>query len=278
MTDGSVKTNPESGDPSIVRPVGEIDPTVFVLTFNTAKIVLVSYGLHATTVGGVTEYSADYPFHLTTALRQELGQEWNVVFLNAVSGNIKDINHMVNDPDQRKSYEHSRRIGQRLAAAVVKAQQNARGFSVDRLVARSRKVRCALRTVPPAVVRQAEKQVEGAREATFNELHSSAAYILSRTKDRFHVAEIIAFRIGSLGLVGLPGEAFVEIGRQINKDSPFRPTLVIGLVGGAMGYMPHPKGYEEGGYEAGYRSARYDPATPTEWINTASGLLQSLSQ
>lgn len=67
-------------------------------------------------------------------------------------------------------------------------------------------------------------------------------------QDRFHPAEIIACRIGPVGLVGLPAEVFVEIACEINQGSPFDPTLVIELTGGAMGYMPHAKGFEEGGF------------------------------
>ena len=99
---------------------------------------------------------------------------------------------------------------------------------------------------------------------------------MNKTRDRFHPAEIIVFRIGSLGLVGLPAEVFVEIAREIRQKSPIQPTLVIGVTGGYMGYMPHARGYEEGGYEAGYRSARYQPSTPALWIRTALDLLREI--
>jgi hypothetical protein len=89
---------------------------------------------------------------------------------------------------------------------------------------------------------------------------------------------VIAFRIGNLGLVGLPAETFVEIARDIRQGSPLAHTLVIGQTGGAMGYMPHSKGFQEGGYEAGYRSARYDPQTPDLWIRAAKQLLRSLGR
>ena len=187
---------------------------------------------------------------------------------------------MVSDPLQVKCYENSRRIGRTLAQAALAAQQEAREHSVDRLKGRTRTVQCPLRKIPKQIAERAEREVEAGfdmAQRNFNELHSAAAYVLSKTRDRFHSAEIIVFRIGSLGLVGLPGEAFVEIGREIEKKSSLQPTVVIGLTGGSMGYMPHPEGYKEGGYEAGYRSARYDPVTPTRWIKTALEILRDLS-
>ena len=276
MKDGTIRTNPGRNNPDVVRPNGTIDPVVTVLSFESAKTLLINYGLHLDCIGG-TQYSADYPYHITQTVKESLGSDWNVLYLNGCNGNINHIN--VNDADQKSGYEESRRIGRTLAQAALAARKTAKPFLIDRLDARTEIVQCPIRKVPPDVQKQAEQDVEAKIDMSkrnFNELHASGAYILSRTQDKTHPAEIIAFRIGSLGLVGLPAEVFVEIKREIQKDSPLKPTLVINLTGGAMGYMPHPKGYEEGGYEAGYISARYDPVTPTRWIQSSVNLLKEL--
>jgi len=90
MKDGTVRTNPGRVNPNIVRPIGEIDAKVNVLSFHDRKICLVSHGLHCDCVSG-SKFSADYPFHLTEGIREELGSDWNVVYLNACSGNINHI-------------------------------------------------------------------------------------------------------------------------------------------------------------------------------------------
>lgn len=277
MKDGTIRTNPGRGNPNIVRPAGEIDPTVYVISFERAKILLVSYGLHPDCIGG-TLYSADYPYHLTQSIRALLGKEWSLIYLNAACGNINHVD--VNNPNQLKGYEESQRIGRTLAESVKKAREEARTISIDRLASQTKSVQCALRQVPPEIASQAEREVKGSLDIprrNFNELFSPAAYVLSKTKDRVHPAEMIACRIGPVGLVGLPAEVFVEIAREIKQGSPLDPRLVIGLTGGAMGYMPHAKGFEEGGYEAGYRSARYQPLTPTLWIRAAADLLRNLA-
>ena len=206
-----------------------------------------------------------------------MGREWNVLYLNAVCGNINHVD--VKKPDQLRGYEESRRIGQTLGRAVLAALHTEQEFRIDRLAARTETVQCALRRVPDDIAARAELEVRAGgvpARYNFNELFAPAAYVLSKTKDRFHPAEIIAFRIGSLALVGFPAEVFVEIGREIKQQSPIQHTLVIGLTGGAMGYMPHAEGFKQGGYEAGYRSARYQPATPTLWIETALDLLRQM--
>jgi hypothetical protein len=211
-------------------------------------------------------------------VREELGTEWTVLYLNAACGNINHID--VRNPDQKSGYEESRRIGRQLARSVLEARRRGVPTRVTPLEARSRTVDTPLRQVPPDVAERAEREVrEGVDpRRNFNELFAPAAYVLSRTRDRTHPAEVLTLRLGQVGIVGLPAETFVEIAREIRTGSPLQPTLVIGLTGGAMGYMPHREGFAQGGYEAGYRSARYSPETPGLWIAAARDLLRAIAK
>src|SRR5262249_27225301 len=134
------------------------------------------------------------------------------------------------------------------------------------LVAKTREVTCKLRKPKPEDVKEAEELLRtykqtGKNPFGFNELFAPAAVVLAKTKDREHPAEIAALRLGSFGLAWMPGEVFVELGREVEAASPWKPTRTIGLTNGSMGYIPTKRGYAEGGYEAGYRSARYEPDT-----------------
>jgi hypothetical protein len=276
MRDGSIRTNPGRGNPDIVRPVGTIDPKIRILCFEPAKVLLVNYALHLDCIGG-TQHSADFPYHLTEAIRESMGAEWNVVFLNGCCGNINHID--VKNVGQKSGYEESRRIGRELAGATVQALKTSEFLEIDSLDARTRVVGCKLREIPPEVRDQAAREIqEGVDFAkkNFNEPHVAAAYVLSRTRDRTHPAEVMAMRIGPVGLVGLPAEVFVEISKQIQTSSPLDPTLVCELANGCMGYVPHYVGYAEGGYEANYISARYAPGTGEEWAAAAIGLCREM--
>jgi hypothetical protein len=279
MKDGSVRTNPGRANPSIVRPAGEIDTRVHVLRFDTGRTLAVIYGLHPDCVGG-TQFSADYPHHLTETLRHALGAEWHVIFFNACSGNINHIN--VNDSKQKSGPEESKRIGQALALAVLDGLKKEEVLKVDRLAARSTEVSCKLRKPSPEDVKTAEELLRVHKETGkgnpfgFNDLYAPAALILSRTKDREHNAEIAAVRLGSFGLAWMPGEIFVELGREVEDASPFKPTRTIGLTNGSMGYIPTRRAYVEGGYEAGYRSARYEPENGHNWAKAAAELLHAM--
>jgi neutral ceramidase len=280
MKDGTVRTNPGRNNPNVVRPAGQIDPRLHVLKLASNNVLIVIYGMHPDCVGG-TQYSADYPHHLTEVLRHSLGAQWRVLFLNACCGNINHID--VNNAKQRSGPDESRRLSERLALAALEALKKGENLIGHPLRVQSREVVCRLRRPSAADIKAAEellRQFEKNPKINpfgFNELYAPAVIVLARTKDREHRAEIGALRLGSFGLATMPGEIFVELGREVEEGSPFRPTRTIGLTNGAMGYIPTRRAYDEGGYEAGYRSARYEPDTGHRWAQTAMELLKAMS-
>jgi len=277
MKDGNVRTNPGRINPNIVRPIGRIDSKVNVLSFHTTKISLVSHGLHCDCVSG-SKFSADYPYHLTETIRQELGADWNVVYLNACSGNINHIN--VKDKSQRSSYEESRKIGKVLAKAALRAYQRSAEVKIDRLDSCVKQIQCPIRKVPRGLYEWAEAEMRKdsgkASKRNFNEFTPRGIIRLAETKEQSRIAEIIVLSVGPVGIVGLPAECFVELSRDIQTHSLMDSTWVIGLTGGSMGYVPHPRGYRESGYEATYSSAPLSPETPVLWCDAAFSMLNEL--
>lgn len=66
-------------------------------------------------------------------------------------------------------------------------------------------------------------------------------------------ADITAFRIGKLAVVGVPGEPTSHIGRKIRdagRNLGFDWVVVCSHVNGWMGYILDPEDYARGGYEA----------------------------
>ncbi len=276
MKDGSVRTNPGRNNPSVVRPAGQFDPRVHVLRFEAAKVIAVIFGMHPDCVSG-TRYSADYPHYLTESIRHSLGDDWRVIFFNACCGNINHVD--LNNSKQRSGPDEARRIGERLGVVAVGALQEGQAVPLQPLRVATREVASRLRRPPPEDVKHAEELLRnngkpGVNPFGFNELYAPAALVLARTKDREQRAEIAALRLGSFGLSFMPGEMFVELGHEVEEASPLRPTRTIGLTNGAFGYIPTRRGYAEGGYEAGYRSARFEPDTGHRWAQAAAEMLK----
>ena len=80
---------------------------------------------------------------------------------------------------------------------------------------------------------------------------AEAARIL-RLKDgpEYYEMKFTCLRFGDIAFVGLPGEPFTGLGRQIIAASPFDTTIVCCLTNGGGFYYPTTAAYDEGGYEA----------------------------
>ncbi len=277
MKDGTVRTNPGRNNPNIVRPIGDIDPKVNIVSFHDAKTSIVSHGLHLDCVSG-SKFSADYPYHLTERMKEDLDADWNVIFLNSCSGNINHIN--VHDKNQRSSNEEARKIGRALGGAALKAHAKSTPITIDKIDSQVTVVDSPVRTVPKELYTWAKVEMaedaEKAMKRNFNEYTPKGIIRLAETKEASRPAEIMAVQIGPVGVVGFPAECFVEMSKYVKTHSLLDMTLVIGLTGGSMGYVPHQLGYQEGGYEATYSSAPLAPETPNLWTRTAISLLNEM--
>ena len=65
------------------------------------------------------------------------------------------------------------------------------------------------------------------------------------------IARISVIKLGDIALVFLPGEPFTETALQIEKESPFAHTIIIGFSENNIGYIPTAEAFRDGGYEVG---------------------------
>lgn len=71
-------------------------------------------------------------------------------------------------------------------------------------------------------------------------------------------AEVQAFRVSSeCVVVSLPGEFFVEIGQEIERECGYPHVLIAGYANNYLGYVPTAAEFPNGGYEVG--CARFEP-------------------
>ena len=274
MKDGTVRFNPGVLNPDIVRAAGPTDPDLpFVLITKDGKPVgsLTIFALHLDTVGGGTEYSADYPGHLEHELRREFGEAFISVFGLGTCG---DINHL--DVSGRRRL-HSRLIGQQLAVNVLSARPRT-PLATPSLAAVSSRIALPLRTVT-------DTQVAAAR-AGMSKVGTSALPFLAQVellttldlarRGRTLDAEVQVFRLHpDLAIVLLPGEVFAELGLAIKQASPFTHTLVIELSNDNPAYIPTEKAFKEGSYET--VNSRIAPGGGERLVTEAIRLLKAVA-
>ena len=264
MKDGSVRMNPGRGNPETVRAVGPIDPDVSVVYFDTPQgkplATHVNFALHVAIAGG-SEVSADYPGVLSRMLSAVKGPDMLTLFTNGMSGNINHLD--VNNTRQLRGHAEASRIGTILAADVLKAHRGLRPVTPTKLEARSRAVELPAPTFTPQEVHAARKTL-----ARFGKADPPVFHDVVRAWKVLDVAaldggplntEVQAITMGDgLAWVGMPGDAFVELGLAVKQNSPYLLTVVSEQSGsGSISYVPNRKAFPEGAYEV--ISARFQP-------------------
>ena len=159
------------------------------------------------------QISADFPGELCAAL--ESTSDYVVpIFFNGAAGDI-------NPPTVSGGAKCARRHGQALAQVIERTIQKARTVGIDFIAFKNSTV------------------------------HLPARSLGKNRGPQSCVAHLNALRLGSLAMVFVPGELFVETALAIERASPFNRTLVIGFAESSIGYVPTRKAFREGGYEIG---------------------------
>ena len=83
-----------------------------------------------------------------------------------------------------------------------------------------------------------------------------------------------ALAIGSVALLGIPGEPFNRIGIGIKEAEGWDMIMPCCMINGTNGYFPMQDSYDEGGYEA--RGSRYKAGVAEQIIADGKALLDGL--
>ncbi|MGB3777450.1 MAG: neutral/alkaline non-lysosomal ceramidase N-terminal domain-containing protein [Tunicatimonas sp.] len=253
MKDSTVQFNPGALNPDIVRPMGPIDPEVGILYVQTPSgtplAVLVNFAIHLDTVGG-TEVSADFPAFISEVLKKQLGDDTMVMFGLGTCGNLNHFN--VKSPETLKGFGRAERIGHALAASVIRELPALETSEVSALQSASETLALKI----PAYTKQqvAEAKInakkESDHESSTPEIREAMKILRIDTMDGEPLeAEVLAFGLGDVGIVALPGEIFVELGLEIKEKSPFKRTLILTLSNNSVGYVPNEAAFPHGAYE-----------------------------
>ncbi len=298
MKDGSTMTCPPINDPNIDHPIGTLDQRVNVLRFDREggeTVVLVNYGLHADTVNGDL-LSADWPGHMRRTLRKALdGVE--TIFFNGAEGDVGSTNVHVKPGDgdmndteisfdnEMKSPGMARFVGRALAGTVLQVYDKVQYVDVDRIgiLRREAAVPANRPTPEEAVLAHQYKDLHdagrddlipfSAMELTTVVAEALRMCRLENGPENFYLP-LTGVRIGSVALLGIPGEPFTEIGVKIKEAEGWDMILPCSLTNGDEGYFPVQSAYDEGGYEA--RTSPYRAGVAEAIVREAHALLKDL--
>jgi neutral ceramidase len=275
LTDGRVRNTWQlPADAQIEAPLGEVDPEVAILGFRSAvgpKATVLNYACHATCRGD-GRWSANYPGALAGSVGPAIGLSPEAVVYTA--GAAANTNPTIEDPTA---------CGETLARAVAPAWPTIDWRGRGSLVVRERAV-----TLPH---RRVDRFPYEHVDAVWNNHSSPLGFALAlkyyadeyvKLLRRGPVDEDTTLQVLALdevALVAIPGELFVELGREIKQRSPFPRTLIVTLANDWIGYLPHRAAFEEGGYETIYASqSRLAPEAGEVLVEAATALLKEAAR
>ncbi len=255
--------------------------------------LLLHYACHAAVFGPENRYfSADWPGFACDRLRETLGADVPVAFLQGTSG---DINtgyapelSALGEPIGNRNEATARFVGHTLADTVVAALPMQQYGPVSLPEVRKTHVEFLWNRSPTAAEAQAaiacaEAMLATATPPTLREALRSEAYFARLTHERRGrwnlpgAAESLRvpmslWKLGdSAALVPFPGEFFVEAGLALKRGSGLPHLFPLGLADGSLSYIPPAAAFVEGGYEV--CASRFAPGSSERWVEAALALL-----
>lgn len=264
-------------------PAGPVDPRVSVLYIdreNSEPIVLLHFTCHPITVQVQPLVSADFPGEASAIVERQLGGV--CLFLQGACGDQNPIN-------STSDFDDVKRYGMALAGEVLKRiallPWNGKVESEPVLRSASRTLLLPRRPLPereplektykalPEKIANAKDDEERRRLLRKRKLTEEALILIDGTRDPIP-AEVQVLRLGSVALVGLPGEPLLCIGTEIESRSPAPLTLTVGYANGFLGYLAPRLEWERGGYEVSEGPwCRVSPEGVEQLLRTSTDLL-----
>ena len=277
MKDGSVRFNPGKLNPDIIAPDGPIDPRINVLRVDDEAgapiCILVNYSLHPDVMTG-NEISADWPGEMSRMVSSLYESAPLVIFMQGTCGNINHID--VTTDRYQSGWAEVTRISRVMAGKVLAASElskpmesQALGVASSVMDIKYHPMTDTLRAHAAEVLKSNNPDEKELAQAQWIQRYD----LDGKTAD----VEVQAMRIGDAGLVGVPGEYFVEYGLSIKEWSPFDQTFVGELANGSHGYIPTSDAFYPGTYETmPILSAQLEPSAGVRIANEAGKLLRRL--
>ena len=260
---------------------GPMDPEVGVCCVQDMDMRPLAFLLHYTchpvnVFGNPKSYravSADWPGAWTREMQQLFGSDAVPLVVNGCCGNINPWHPF--DPDCRPDH---RRMGRELAQMSERIVHNMAFTNNAALACSVEKVGLPFREIPAKRLREVNailtenphppRQANSEVDRHWFRAASTRSVELCRQRDAEFPYEIQAFRIGDLGVIGLPGEPFVEgqLALKTNSAAPF--LFPAHLTTHYVGYLPTRAAYTRGGHEAN--------EDVTYWTKLAPGCLETV--
>ena len=269
------------GNADICFLEGPMDPEVGVCCVQDMDMRPLAFLLHFTchpvNLFGCPEtyraVSADWPGAWTREMQQRFGTDAVPLVVNGCCGNINPWHPF--DPDFLPDHQ---RMGRELAGMSERIVHDMAFADNAALACRVEQVGLPFRDIPAERLREVEailaghpqppRGADGEVDRAWFRAASTRSVELCRQRETGLAYEIQAFRVGGLGVIGLPGEPFVEGQLALKTNSPAPFLFPAHLTTRYVGYLPTRAACARGGHEAN--------EDVTYWAKLAPGCLETV--
>lgn len=286
QTTDRVQMNPGYQAKGLVEPAGPVDPEVSVLAVQTKEgkpiALLANYSLHY--VGGNPQLSGDYFGAFADRLGQLLEQESGSgafvgIMSNGTSGDVNNVNYGGPAPKGRQPGEQIKVVADVLAKAAHAAYKKIEFKNHVTLAAAEKDIELGIRKPNAADLERAKRILADQKDPKNlngrDAIYARESVLLAKYPDKV-TSKMQALRVGELGIAAIPCEVFTEIGLDIKKRSPLKPSFTIELANGYNGYLPTPEHHKLGGYETWRARSSYLEAEAS--VKITDTILELLKQ
>ena len=264
-------------------PEGTVDPDLHVVRidglYGAPLAVVTAYACHPVALRPPSHaISADFVCALRATVESQVGAP--LLFAQGAAGNLVPIGPEM-EMEERLELTgkvlgmEALRVYTALGAEALPVNDS-RGAEALRAYGPPESLRSATSVPPKPMLAAASENLlldlwtEQPPIADAERSHQTFPYLTPPLVDGKVECAVQALRLGDVALVGVAGEAFVEIGLAVKARSPIPHTIFLGYTNGCLGYLPTATAYEPGGYEVHRAHAVYRlphtiaPTAPTE--------------
>ena len=260
-----VRMNPGYSNPKVTKSAGPVDPEVSFLSVQSPTgrplAFWTNYSLHYVGGTGSGELSADYFGAYAERISQLLQANENPnglaqptfvgAMTNGTSGDVNNANFSLTMPPKFAPYEKMKAVADSVATAAMAAHAKAEHRATASIAMRETEIELKVRKPSADDIAKAKERLEKAGTfpyKTMADIYARETLKVAEYPDTVKL-KLQAIRIGELGIVAIPCEVFTEIGLELKRRSPMKPTFTISLANGYNGYLPTPEQHELAGYE-----------------------------
>jgi len=239
MKDGRIITNPFNQKENIVKSIGPVDDTLYVIGFKENEKFsgfIVNFALHPDTIGG-NLISADWPGCLRRKIEDEF--KTNALILNGPSG---DINHINPEDENTRTNKIKDIIAEKIFNSLKEILKNMEFKNYEEITPFFKNFSLDYYSFTQKDIEKAKSVLK--RDFPKDSLkYMIAVSLLNIEKEKKKNKKLKLFLNGfSIGeklcILNLPGEIFTGIGKKIREILPFENIIIAQNSNFHIGYIP----------------------------------------